>query len=275
MTGTLLLALLILIAAMLYSSVGHAGASGYLAAMALFNLAPDVMKPTALGLNLVVATVGTIRFVSAGHFAWNVFWPFAALSIPCAFLGGAMKLPIPAYKVLLGLVLLFAAWRLAFKLSAARLTAERDRSPVAADPGAAKSERNPAAQTAAGGDRPRSVPVLPAMALGAGLGFLSGLTGVGGGIFLSPLLLFLGWADVRKTAGVSVVFILVNSAAGLLGHLASVKNVPHEIVWWAPAALIGGLIGSELGSRRLAPMTMRRLLAVVLVVAGVKMLLAK
>ena len=242
---TLLLTLLILVAAILYSSVGHAGASGYLAAMALFGLAPEVMKPTALVLNLVVATVGTIRFARAGHFAWNVFWPFAVLSIPCAFIGGAMKLPMQAYKILLGLVLLFAAWRLAFK----------------------QSTHAPAEQ--------RPVPVTPALALGAGLGFLSGLTGVGGGIFLSPLLLFLGWADVRKTAGVSVVFILVNSASGLLGHLASVKNVPQEIIWWAPAALIGGLIGSELGSRRLAPMTMRRLLAVVLVVAGVKMLLTK
>jgi uncharacterized membrane protein YfcA len=270
--------LLILVAAVLYSSVGHAGASGYLAAMALFGLAPEVMKPTALVLNLVVATVGTIRFASAGHFAWNVFWPFAVLSIPCAFLGGAMKLPVPAYKVLLGLVLLFAAWRLAFKLSEVRPTAERDRSPGAAAASAATPEKSPTdsgAEAAAGGDCPHFVPVLPALALGAGLGFLSGLTGVGGGIFLSPLLLFLGWADVRKTAGVSVVFILVNSASGLLGHLTSVRNVPHEIVWWAPAALIGGLIGSELGSRRLAPMTMRRLLAVVLVVAGIKMLLAR
>lgn len=245
MTNTFLLTLLILVAAILYSSVGHAGASGYLAAMALFGLAPDVMKPTALVLNLVVATVGTIRFARAGHFAWNVFWPFAVLSIPCAFMGGWMKLPIQTYKILLGLVLLFAAWRLAFK----------------------QSTHAPAEQ--------KPVPVAPALAFGAGLGFLSGLTGVGGGIFLSPLLLFLGWADVRKTAGVSVVFILVNSASGLLGHLASVKNVPQEIVWWAPAALVGGLIGSELGSRRLAPMTMRRLLAVVLVVAGVKMLLSK
>ena len=245
MNTLLLLTLLIFIAALLYSSVGHAGASGYLAAMALFNLAPGVMKPTALILNLVVATVGTIRYARAGHFAWNLFWPFAVLSIPCAFLGGAMKLPIQAYKIILGLVLLFAAWRLAFKQSA---HAPLDQKPI---------------------------PLAPALALGAGLGFLSGLTGVGGGIFLSPLLLFLGWADVRKTAGVSVVFILVNSLSGLLGHLASVKNVPPEIVWWAPAALIGGLIGSELGSRRLAPMTMRRLLAVVLAVAGVKMLLAR
>jgi uncharacterized membrane protein YfcA len=243
MTDTFLLTLLICVAALLYSSVGHAGASGYLAAMALFNLAPDVMKPTALVLNVFVATVGTIRYARAGHFAWNVFWPFALLSVPCAFLGGALKLPIPAYRIILGLVLLFAAWRLAFRQSA--------HTPAATKP----------------------IPVAPALTFGASLGFLSGLTGVGGGIFLSPLLLFLGWADVRKTAGVSVVFILVNSIAGLLGHLSSVKHVPHEIVWWAPAALVGGIIGSELGSRRLAPVTMRRVLAMVLVIAGLKMLL--
>lgn len=240
-----MLAFLIGIAALLYSSVGHAGASGYLAAMALFSLPPAMMKPTALVLNLIVATVGTVRYARAGHFAWNVFWPFAVLSVPLAFVGGWLKLPVPAYKLVLGVVLLFAAWRLAFKQSAH-----------------APSEQKP-------------VPLVPALCFGGGIGLLSGLTGVGGGIFLSPLLLFLGWADPRKTAGVSVVFILVNSAAGLLGHVASVRNVPLEIVWWAPAALAGGLIGAELGSRRLAPMTMRRLLAVVLVVAGIKMLLTK
>lgn len=245
MTDTFLLAVFIFVAALLYSSVGHAGASGYLAAMALFSLAPEVMKPTALVLNLIVATVGTIRYARAGCFAWNVFWPFAVLSVPLAFVGGWMKLPVLTYKMILGVVLLFAAWRLAFKQSTH-----------------APTEQKP-------------VPLPPALLLGGVIGLLSGLTGVGGGIFLSPLLLFLGWADTRKTAGVSVVFILVNSASGLLGHLASVKNVPHEIVWWAPAALVGGLIGAELGSRHLAPMTMRRMLAVVLVVAGVKMLLTK
>lgn len=244
MNEIFVLTLLIFTAALLYSSVGHAGASGYLAAMALFGLAPAVMKPTALVLNLLVGTVGTIRFASAGHFDWKIFAPFAALSVPMAFLGGMMKLPIGAYKIVLGGVLLFAAWRLVVK-----------------------------PKTNAGELNPVSVP--RALIFGAGLGLLSGLTGVGGGIFLSPLLLFLGWADVRKTAGVSVAFILVNSAAGLLGHLASVKNVPPEIVWWGPAALLGGIIGAELGSRRLAPVTMRRLLSVVLIVAGVKMLLAR
>jgi len=245
MTDTLVLTLLIGVAALLYSSVGHGGASGYLAAMALFGLTPAVMKPTALSLNLLVAGIGTIRFASAGHFDWKLFWPFAVLSIPMAFVGGAMKLPVPAYKFLLGAVLLFAAWRLASK-------------------------------STDGIARPlKPVAVPRAMGFGAALGLLSGLTGVGGGIFLSPLLLFLGWADVRKTAGVSVVFILVNSAAGLLGHWSSVESIPAEIAWWAPAAVLGGIVGAELGSRRLSPLTIRRLLSVVLVVAGIKMLLGR
>src|SRR5262245_4056202 len=245
MTKTLLLTLLIFIAALLYSSVGHGGASGYLAAMALFNIPPDVMKPTALVLNIFVAGVGTIRYARAGCFSWNIFWPFALLSVPFAFLGGMWKLPTQAYRIILGLVLLFAAWRLAIKQSA---HAPPTQKPI----------------------------LLPAaLALGAAIGLLSGLTGVGGGIFLSPLLLLLGWADVRKTAGVSAAFILVNSVAGLLGHWQSVKTLPQEIIWWAPTALLAGLIGAELGSRRLTPLTMRRMLAAVLVVAGLKMLLTK
>jgi len=244
MTETLVLTVLIFAAALLYATVGHGGASGYLAAMALFDLAPEVMKPTALVLNLFVASVGTARYARAGCFAWNIFWPFAALSVPFAFLGGRLTLPVAAYKIILGLVLLFAAWRLAVKPSA----------------------------HAAPAPKPMVLPL--ALALGAAIGLLSGLTGVGGGIFLSPLLLLFGWADVRKTAGVSAAFILVNSAAGLLGHLEGVRSLPREIVWWAPAALIGGLLGAELGSRRLTPLVMRRMLAAVLVVAGLKLLLA-
>ena len=245
MNETLLLTLLIFTAALLYASVGHGGASGYLAAMALFNLAPDVMKPTALVLNLFVAGVGTIRFAQAGCFSWPIFWPFAVLSVPFAFLGGRWVLPAAAYRIILGLVLLFAAWRLATRQSA---HAPAARKPI----------------------------ILPtALALGAAIGLLSGLTGVGGGIFLSPVLLLLGWAEVRQTAGVSAAFILVNSAAGLLGHWESVNSLPGQILWWAPAALVGGMLGAELGSRRLTPLTMRRMLAAVLVVAGMKMLLTR
>ncbi len=244
MMEALSLAALIFIAALLYSSVGHAGASGYLAAMALYNLRPEVMKPTALVLNLFVATVGTIRFARAGCFDWKVFWPFAVMSIPFAYLGGRTIVPPKLYHLILGFVLLFAAWRLAFR------------------------------QSAHAPPEPRPIPLMPALFSGALIGWLSGLTGVGGGIFLSPLILLMGWADMRRTAGVSVAFILVNSIAGLLGHWASVRSIPPQIVWWAPAALVGGLVGSELGSRRLTPMTMRRMLAAVLVVAGGKMLFA-
>lgn len=233
--------------AVLYSSVGHAGASGYLAVLALVGLAPEAMKPTALVLNLVVASVGAIQFTRAGHFAWRTFWPFALGSVPAAYLGGALKLPVTSYKAIVGVVLLLSAVRLVW-------TARR-----------ALPEQEAAADFAA-------PPVWSALPIGAGLGFLSGLTGVGGGIFLSPVLLFLGWASTKRTAAVSVCFILVNSAAGLLGHLASLQRVPPEVSWWAPTVLVGGFIGATLGSQVLPGPAIRRLLALVLVLAGFKLL---
>jgi uncharacterized membrane protein YfcA len=244
MTPTELLTLcaLVFVAAVLYSMVGHAGASGYLAAMALVGVAPAMMKPTALTLNILVATVGTIQFARAGRFSWPLFWPFALGSVPLAFLGGSLALPITLYKRVLAVVLLYAAYRL-FRTVAARE-----------------------------GPRPIRLPV--ATASGAGIGFLSGLTGVGGGIFLSPLMLIMGWADVRRTAAVSAAFILVNSISGLLGHLSSVRSLPGEIGILAAVALVGGFIGSTLGSRRLPSPVLRRLLAVVLLVAAAKLSLA-
>jgi uncharacterized membrane protein YfcA len=244
----LLLTGLIFIAALLYSSVGHGGASGYLAAMAFFGLEPKTMKVTALILNLVVAGLGTFQFARAKCFNFAVFWPFAIFSIPCAFFGGTYQLQDRTYKIILGVVLLFAAWRLAFQRVTPTLVAGRP------------------------------IRLGWALVIGAPIGLLSGLVGVGGGIFLSPLLLLLGWADVRTTAGVSAAFILVNSFAGLLGQmqhqgLRTFGLVPRGIFWWAAAALLGGLIGSELGTRRLTPLVMRRLLAAVLIVAGAKMLL--
>ena len=245
-TDVLLLSLLVLFAAALYSSVGHGGASAYLAAMALFGLAPSVMKPTALCLNLLVASLTTFRFYRAGYFSWRTLLPFAAVSVPFAFLGGALTLPTSVYKQIVGVVLLYAAVRL-FLHTRAKSDADAD---------------------------PRTPPLWLAALLGAGLGFLSGLTGVGGGIFLSPLLLLMRWADVRRTAGVSAAFILVNSAAGLLGNAAGVKSLPAALPYLAAAALIGGLVGSELGSRRLPSPAIRRLLALVLVIAGVKLIFA-
>jgi uncharacterized membrane protein YfcA len=235
------LIVMIFLAAILYSSVGHAGASGYLAAMALMTVPPDIMKPTALFLNIIVASIGTIQFARAGHFAWNIFWPFAITSIPLAFVGGALRLPYHYYKAVVGAVLLFAAIRLIHS---------------------AKK----------GGDvETKPLPTLAALIAGGGIGLLAGLTGVGGGIFLSPLLLLANWATVRQTAAVSVAFILVNSIAGLAGNLASVRYLPPEIPLLAIAAGLGGMIGSYLGSRRAAPIVLRYLLAIVLVLAGCKM----
>ena len=239
------LAAFILAAAILYSSVGHAGASGYLAAMAILDVAPTVMKPTALVLNILVAIIASIRFYSAGYFSWRTFWPFAVGSVPLAFVGGALQLPGAVYKYAVGVILLVAAVQLARSASRAAEAAVASRA---------------------------SAPVGPAIGLGGLIGLASGLVGVGGGIFLSPLLLFARWADVRQTSAVSAVFILVNSLSGLAGNLASVRFLPEAIPLWAGTATLGGIIGSELGSRRLAGGTLRRLLAVVLVVAGLKLI---
>jgi uncharacterized membrane protein YfcA len=242
MDDIILISVLIFAAGLLYSSVGHAGASGYLAAMALFGLAPDVMKPTALVLNILVAFITATQFRRAGCFSWKIFWPFAVSSIPFAFIGGALSLPGSIYKQVLGLILLFAAYRL-FQYRHSEAT-----------------------------DIAKPVPVLWAMLFGAGIGLLSGAVGVGGGIFLSPLLLFMGWAKTKQTAGVSAAFILVNSIAGIAGHLTSVKFLPDAVYLWAIAAVVGGIIGSSLGSRRFVNATLYRLLAVVLIIAGAKLM---
>jgi uncharacterized protein len=237
-----LLAALVFAAATLYSMVGHGGASAYLAAMALFGLAPEVMKPTALVLNILVSAIATVQFARRGRFSWRTFWPFALAAVPLAFAGGALTLPDLLYRRIVGVVLVYAALRL-WQHAAV---------PVR---GAV-----------------RVVPVVAALPLGAGMGFLSGLTGVGGGIFLSPVLVLARWADVRTTAGVAAVFILVNSIAGLLGHVSSVRALPPGLPVLALAAGAGGLIGATLGSRRLPSPTLRRLLAAVLVIAAWKLL---
>jgi hypothetical protein len=239
---TLLLALLFLAAAILYGSVGHAGASGYLAAMALVGLAPDVMKPTALVLNILVSTIVTIRFARAGYVRPMAILPFLIGSVPAAFVGGALTLPANIYRPIVGGVLLVAASR--FGITAGR-----------------SSEEFP----------PRA-PLPAAVVSGAGIGLLAGLTGTGGGIFLTPLLLAAGWAGTRFAAGASAAFILANSVAGLTGNIGSVGHLPAAIPFWLGAVAIGGVVGSELGSRRLPPPAFRRALAVVLVIAGLKLI---
>jgi len=240
------LAVLIFAAAILYSSVGHAGASGYLAAMALVGVAPEVMKPTALSLNILVATIATIRYYRAGYFYWSALWPFVIGSIPLSFVGGAITLPGYLYKPAVGLVLLYAAYRL-FRSTVKRPTESADKG--------------------------ISIPTVPAVAWGGGIGLLAGLTGTGGGIFLSPLLLFTGWAGTRPTSGASAAFILVNSVAGLAGNFASVQSLPDALPVWGVAAAVGALIGTQLGTRHLQSNGIRRALALVLVIAGLKLML--
>jgi uncharacterized membrane protein YfcA len=239
---TLGIAILFLVGAALYASVGHGGASSYLAVMGLFNLAPSVMKPTALALNILVAGVATFKFYRAGLFSWRLFWPFAVVSVPAAFIGGATMLPARAYKILVGIVLLYAAvWM--FR-SALRPISKETRLP----------------------------PLWAALVAGSAIGFLSGLTGVGGGIFLSPLILYMGWAETRATSGVAAPFILVNSIAGLLGHFSSVAQLPPSIPIWGAAAVIGGWIGATYGSKRAPAPVLRQLLSLVLIVAGAKLI---
>ncbi len=242
------LAALILLAAALYSSVGHAGASGYLAAMAVVGLAPETMRPTALCLNILVATIATVRYARAGQFDLRTLWPFALASVPAAFLGGTLHLPTNLYRPLAGVILLLSALEL---VRSARRSAARE----------------------AEASRP-DVPVVPALGIGAGIGLLSGLTGTGGGIFLSPVLLFLGWAQTRKISGVSAAFILLNSVAALAGTTFAVSALPPAVPLWLLAATVGALLGTQLGTRLLPIPALRYALSLVLVIAGAKLILA-
>jgi uncharacterized membrane protein YfcA len=236
----LIIILAIFIVAVLYSSVGHGGASGYLAVMAFMAVAPEITRPTALVLNLFVASIGTFQFYRAGYFSWRIFLPFAITSIPFAFLGGTITLPTTAYKILLGIVLMLAALRLAWKFS-------------------------PDTEI----KRP---PLWICLAIGAVIGLLSGLVGVGGGIFLTPVLLLMNWSETKTAAGVSALFILVNSISGLLGNLAQVEKLSPNVWIWVGAAIAGGLIGSTLGSRKFNSLMLRRVLALVLAFAGFKLI---
>lgn len=244
LTATTLLlfcASLALIAA-LYGSVGQAGASGFVAAMALFGFAPVIIKPTALVLNVLVSSVVAFRFARAGHFSWPVLWPFLLASVPAAYIGGYLTLPAGVFDLLLGVLLVVAAMPLLL--------------------------RRPGPQIA-----PRPVPRLWAIAAGGCIGLVSGLTGMGGGVLLAPLLLYLHWASARTAAAMSAVFILINSAMALLGHVTVAERLPAHLIWFALAAVGGGYLGAHLGSKHFSAVMIRRLLGVTLLIAGLKLVL--
>jgi uncharacterized membrane protein YfcA len=237
----LLLAVCMFLGAILYTSVGHAGASAYIAMMALFSVAPAVMRPTALALNVLVASFTSLRYWLAGLFRWRTLWPLLLGAAPFAFIGGAIQLPGAYYKPIVGIVLLIGGVR--FLL-----------------PKELKSNADP-----------RDPPVWLGALCGAGIGLLAGLTGTGGGIFLSPLLLFLGWSETRTASGVVAVFILCNSTAGLLGNVAIIKALPPDLPLYAIAVILGAIIGTTFGIRFSVPMILKAL-GFVLIVAGFKLI---
>jgi uncharacterized membrane protein YfcA len=250
------LAAAVAVVAAVYASVGHAGATGYIAVMTLWGLAPEVIRPTALLLNVIVATIGTVQFARAGHFDRRLFLPLVVASVPAAAVGGWLTLPTAAFETILGIVLAFAAVRIA----AESITPRRAVRGGEPEPPSRLPEDSLARVAALAG-------------IGGAVGLLSGLTGVGGGVFLTPLLLALRAASIRTIAATSAAFILVNSLAGLAGGLMAGRTVPLPGLELVAAAALGGAIGSHLGAFRLPVTAIRFLMAAVLAMASAKSLL--
>lgn len=241
-TTDYLIALCLMFGAILYTSVGHAGSSVYIAIMSLFGVPAQVIKPTALVLNIIVSSYTSVRYISAKLFDLKLYVPLALGAIPMSFLGGSVNLPGNVYKPIVGMILLFAGVMFLFQL-APKLHGE-----------------------------PKHPHIAVSILTGALIGFLSGLTGTGGGIFLSPLILFFGWTSVKGASGTAALFILTNSVFGLLGHVSSVSNLPTALWIYALAVIIGALIGTRLGIKQFSNEGVRRALGVVLIIASAKLI---
>ncbi len=243
MDSILILLFLLAIIAFLYSSVGHGGASGYLAVMAMMGVAPNLMKPSALVMNLAVSLFSFIGFYKAGFFKFKLFWPFAITSIPMAFLGGTMTLSDSIYKKILALCILISIFRMLYQFK--------------------QNEQNI-----------KPVNLIVALIAGASIGIISGMIGIGGGIILSPLMLMMRWSSLKETAAVSALFIFVNSLSGLYGQMQKggihlTENMQYALV----ATIVGGLLGSYFGSRKFNIPTLRYLLSIGLLIACLKLVL--
>jgi len=236
-----LLFFLFLLIATLYSSVGHAGASGYLAVMALVSFPSESIKPTSLLLNILVAAIASYKFIKEGYFDRKIFFAFVLTSLPMAFLGGYITVDPKYFKLIAGLFLVISAGMLLIKQYI-------------------RSADN----------KVRSMPLPYGIILGSLIGLLSGLVGVGGGIFLSPILIMANWTTAKRASGVAALFILFNSVAGLAGHLSALHKVDVHIAWWAPAVVIGGFVGSWLGTKRFSNKAVIYFLFAVLLSAGLK-----
>ena len=240
-TGILILLFLI---AFLYATVGHGGASGYLGMMALVGISPVMIRPSALLLNILVSAITTVQFYRAGYFRQKLFFPFIILSVPFAFIGSQISLSGSVFKIILGICLLVSAARII------NIFPTNQSGPK------------------------KNLPVLPAVCIGAGIGLISGMIGIGGGILLSPVLLLFRWADIKESAAVAAPFILINSLSGLTGLFSSGVTLPPQFLWWIVAAAIGGIIGSYWGSRKFNTVTLKYLLSVVLMIAAGKLFIS-
>ena len=240
---TLLVAGCLFLGAILYTSVGHAGASAYIAVMTLFDLPPVVIKPTALTLNIFVSSFTSLRYIKSNFFNKTLFLFLSVGSVPAAFIGGRINLPSDVYKPVIGVLLL---------LSGVRFLVQAMQSDKAH----------------------RQVNKPLAVFIGACVGLLSGITGTGGGIFLSPLIIWLGWVSVKQASGTVAAFIFVNSTAGLLGNFQSTSSLPSELPVFLIAVLLGAFIGTRFGIKRFSSVGVKRALGVVLLIAGAKFLLA-
>ncbi len=239
----LLLYVLLFFVALLYASVGHGGASGYLALMSIYGISLHTSKPIALILNCLVSLIAFIQFKRHHFFNWRIFISLAVVSIPCAYIGGLIELDPTVYKQILGFVLLFTAIRLFFQIDSSTEKSTID------------------------------APIPYLLITGSCLGFISGLLGIGGGIFLSPLLIFTRWADSKSTAGISALFILVNSLAGILAQSKKGLMINGSMGMMLGLAFLGGLIGSYLGSKKFTPILIKRLLGFALMIASIKLIL--
>lgn len=228
------------IIAFLYSSVGHGGASGYLALMALFGMTPVFMKSTALSLNVFVAAIAFIAYTRAGYFRFWLIFPFLITSIPMAFAGAMVKIKPDAYEIILGVFLLFAIVRMLFV------------------PGAIS-------------EHPSKPPVVIALLIGAILGFFSGMIGIGGGIILSPILILFHWASVKESAAASALFIFLNSFSGLYALVKSGLHLEPRLIIWIVSGVLGGVAGSYWGSSRLKPARLKYVLSAILLLASLKL----
>jgi hypothetical protein len=230
------------VVAYLYSSVGHGGASGYLALMALFGIEMVFMKPSALILNLFVSSVAFYAYYRGGHFRPRILLPFVITSIPMAFIGASLEISPELYKKILGVCLLIATMRILFR------------------PRTGDYER-------------RNLPIVVALLTGAVVGFFSGMIGIGGGIILSPLLLLTRWANMKETAAVSAAFIFLNSLSGLTGHILAGMEISPQIYIWVAVAFTGGMAGSFSGSFKFSEGILKYVITIVLVIASVKLYL--